>query len=143
MCRESSQILLSHREAQRGAPDQHFVLGVKLFNSPSLNLFTNYLVRGNTYQLPVSANKPPALFLSFLEDRRDLTKKKRVNAPYKLEDMTWQRKTCVFITFYFLLDTTFMYILSPLETGCIEKERWGWGGGEISGLKQITFYDRT
>lgn len=87
MCRESSQILLSHREAQRGSPDQHFVLGVKLFNSLSLNLFTNYLVRGNTYQLPVSANKPPARFLSFLEDYRDPTKKKSVNALYKVEDM--------------------------------------------------------
>lgn len=41
------------------------VLGVKLFNSLPLNLFTNDLVRGNTYQLPVSANKPPA-HLSFL-----------------------------------------------------------------------------
>lgn len=123
MCRESSQNLFSHREAQRGAPDQHFVLGVKLFNSLSLNLFTNYLVRGNTYQLPVSANKPPALFLScLLEDCRDHTKKKnRVNAPYKLDDMTWQ--TCVFITFYFLPDTTFMYILSPLETGCMEEKK--------------------
>lgn len=89
MCRESSQILLSHREAQRGAPDQHFVLGVKLFNSLSLNLFTNYLVRGNTYQLPVSANKPPALppprFCGMLGPRDE---KKRVTAPFEGDEMT-------------------------------------------------------
>lgn len=56
-------------------------------------------------------------------------KQKSVNAPYKvediLEDRIWQSKTCVFITFYFLLHTTFMYILSPLETGCIEEKRRG------------------
>lgn len=40
-------------------------LCAQLFNSLSLNLFTNDLVRGNTYQLPVSANKPPAPFFAF------------------------------------------------------------------------------
>lgn len=64
MCRKSSQILLNHHEAQQGALDRRFVLGVKLFNSLPLNLFTNDLVRGNTYQLPVSANKPPAHLVS-------------------------------------------------------------------------------
>lgn len=54
VCRRSIHILLSHREAQRGASARRFVL----FSSPPLNLFTNDLVRGNTYQLPVSANEP-------------------------------------------------------------------------------------
>lgn len=47
------------REPYKPAPQRG-----ELFSSPPLNLFfTNDLVRGNTYQLPVSANKPGGAFI--------------------------------------------------------------------------------
>lgn len=62
--------------------------------------------------------------------------KKRVTAPFEGDEMTWQDKACVFLRFYHLLDTTVVKIYRYV----VIKRK---GGGKMTGLEQIIFYDRT